>query len=85
MLKKEKQQSYFLNIISSLIAYLLAFSILFWFLYLSKKIMAAITVESLTKKYREQNAVDNISFSINKGEIAGFIGPNGAGKSSTAL
>src|SRR6266542_1296210 len=83
MLKKEKQQSYFLNIISSLIAYLLAFSILFWFLYLSKKIMAAITVESLTKKYREQNAVDNISFSINKGEIAGFIGPNGAGKSST--
>jgi len=47
--------------------------------------MAAITVESLTKKYGEQNAVDNISFSINKGEIAGFIGPNGAGKSSTAL
>src|SRR6266496_391339 len=45
--------------------------------------MAAIIVENLTKKYVEQSAVDNISFSINKGEIAGFIGPNGAGKSST--
>src|SRR6266496_4833853 len=83
MPKKEKQQSYFLNIISSLIAYLLTFRIQFWFLLLVKKIMAAIIVENLTKKYVEQSAVDNISFSINKGEIAGFIGPNGAGKSST--
>ncbi len=45
--------------------------------------MSAIVVENLTKKYGEQNAVDNISFTINKGEIVGFIGPNGAGKSST--
>src|SRR5215211_2022460 len=45
--------------------------------------MSAILVENLTKKYGQQKAVDNISFKINKGEIAGFIGPNGAGKSST--
>jgi ABC-2 type transport system ATP-binding protein len=45
--------------------------------------MAAISVEHLTKKYGEQNAIDNITFTINKGEIVGFIGPNGAGKSTT--
>src|ERR1700704_4793414 len=45
--------------------------------------MSAVIVENLTKKYGEQKAVDNISFTINKGEIVGFIGPNGAGKSST--
>ena len=33
--------------------------------------------------YGEQRAVDNISFSIAKGEIVGFLGPNGAGKSTT--
>ena len=33
--------------------------------------------------YKKVNAVDNISFSINKGELVGFIGPNGAGKSTT--
>ncbi|MFA7133567.1 MAG: ATP-binding cassette domain-containing protein, partial [archaeon] len=34
-------------------------------------------------KYKKVNAVDNISFSIKKGELVGFIGPNGAGKSTT--
>lgn len=34
-------------------------------------------------KYKEVNAVDNISFSVQKGEILAFIGPNGAGKSTT--
>lgn len=43
----------------------------------------SITVKNLTKVYGEQKAVNNISFSINQGEIVGFLGPNGAGKSTT--
>jgi len=43
----------------------------------------SVEVKSLTKIYGEQKAVDNISFTINKGEIVGFLGPNGAGKSTT--
>ncbi|ATL46204.1 gliding motility-associated ABC transporter ATP-binding subunit GldA [Chitinophaga caeni] len=43
----------------------------------------SIEVVQLTKLYGEQKAIDNISFSLQKGEIAGFLGPNGAGKSTT--
>jgi ABC-2 type transport system ATP-binding protein len=43
----------------------------------------SIKVEGLTKLYDTQKAVDNITFEIKKGEIAGFLGPNGAGKSTT--
>lgn len=43
----------------------------------------AIVVESLTKKYGELTAVDNVSFKVEKGEIFGFLGPNGAGKTTT--
>ncbi len=35
------------------------------------------------RKYEIRKAVDEVSFSIKRGEIVGFIGPNGAGKSST--
>lgn len=42
----------------------------------------SIHVENVTKKYEEQEALSNVSFSINKGEIVGFLGPNGAGKST---
>ena len=43
----------------------------------------SIIINGLTKIYGFQKAVNNISFSINKGEIVGFLGPNGAGKSTT--
>lgn len=43
----------------------------------------SIEIKNLLKTYGEQNAVNNISFKIEKGEIVGFLGPNGAGKSTT--
>lgn len=42
-----------------------------------------IKVEGLTKRYARHVAVDNISFSVDKGQIVGFLGPNGAGKTTT--
>ena len=42
-----------------------------------------IRVEGLTKRYPRTVAVDDISFTVNKGEIVGFLGPNGAGKTTT--
>jgi len=42
-----------------------------------------IEVKNLTKRYGSLTAVDNIAFSINKGEIFGFLGPNAAGKTTT--
>ena len=43
----------------------------------------SIIVDQLTKVYGEQTAVNQISFSVQSGEIVGFLGPNGAGKSTT--
>ena len=42
-----------------------------------------IEVKNLVKKYGPKCAVDNISFTVNDGEILGLLGPNGAGKSTT--
>lgn len=42
-----------------------------------------IEVKNLTKKYGNHVAVDDLSFSVEKGQIYGFLGPNGAGKSTT--
>lgn len=42
-----------------------------------------IEVKNVTKKYGNFVAVDNISFTVNDGEVVGFLGPNGAGKSTT--
>ncbi len=45
--------------------------------------MDIISTSNLTKKFDSFTAVDNISFTIKKGEIFGFLGPNGAGKTTT--
>ena len=42
-----------------------------------------IQVEGLSKRYAHHVAVNNISFSVAKGDIVGFLGPNGAGKTTT--
>ena len=43
----------------------------------------AVEVEALTKRYGELLAVDDISFTVRKGEVFAFLGPNGAGKTTT--
>lgn len=43
----------------------------------------SISVQSVTKTYQSQKAVDDISFEVGKGEVLGFLGPNGAGKTTT--
>lgn len=43
----------------------------------------SIVIQNLSKVYGEQRALNNISFSVEAGEIVGFLGPNGAGKSTT--
>jgi ABC-2 type transport system ATP-binding protein len=46
---------------------------------------AIITIENLVKRYKkaEKNAVDNVSFSVNRGALFALLGPNGAGKTTT--
>lgn len=47
--------------------------------------MNSIEINSLSKKFGNVLAVDNISLQVNQGEIFGFLGPNGAGKSTTMM
>lgn len=54
----------------------------FLFTFATNKKAMSIEVNSISKSYGTQKALDEISFSIKKGEIVGFLGPNGAGKST---
>ncbi|HIC83756.1 MAG TPA: ATP-binding cassette domain-containing protein, partial [Nitrososphaerales archaeon] len=42
-----------------------------------------INIEGLTKTYDKSTAVDEISFTVNEGEVFALLGPNGAGKTTT--
>jgi ABC-2 type transport system ATP-binding protein len=54
-------------------------------LKLTIKILYSIETKSLSKSFGDLNAVDDISFNVEDGEIFGFLGPNGAGKSTTMM
>ena len=43
----------------------------------------SVEINGLTKRYGEQLAVNDLSFTVDKGHVVGFLGPNGAGKSTT--
>jgi len=45
--------------------------------------VSTIEVNNLTKYYGKARGIEDVTFSVEEGEIYGFIGPNGAGKSTT--
>ena len=45
--------------------------------------MSLVTISHLSKKFRTHTVVDDLSFSVEEGDVYGFLGQNGAGKSTT--
>ena len=45
--------------------------------------MSLLSVERVSKRFNELVAVDDVSFTVDRGQVVGFLGPNGAGKSTT--
>jgi len=43
----------------------------------------ALALENVSKRFGRRTAVDDLSFQVEPGHLAGFLGPNGAGKSTT--
>ncbi|HZI76731.1 MAG TPA: ATP-binding cassette domain-containing protein, partial [Gemmatimonadales bacterium] len=45
--------------------------------------MSLLALERVTKRFNGVTAVDDVTFTVDRGQVVGFLGPNGAGKSTT--
>lgn len=50
---------------------------------MSQRPVVALNLENVTKRFGKSRGIENVTFSIQTGEVFGFLGPNGAGKSTT--